>query len=216
MELNGERVIEAPRQIVWDALNDPAILSRCIPGCEELTKISDSETHARVLLKVGPVRARFSGKIFMTDLDVPSKCTLKFEGMGGVAGFAKGKSDVTLSDEGTGTKLCYSTQAAVGGRLGQVGGRLIDSSAKKMADEFFAALDDALATPNVIPNSVDIGVKEQQSPSVMANLVPEPALKSLASNERCSTRDALKPELYRAFWFIFGVIFGFAVNRWLS
>ena len=132
MELHGEQIIRAPRQQVWEALNDPVILSRCIPGCEEITKVSDSETHTRVALKIGPVRARFSGKIFMTDVVDASACTLTFEGAGGAAGFAKGRSGVTLSDEAQGTRLSYSVEASVGGKLGQIGGRLIDSSAKKM------------------------------------------------------------------------------------
>src|ERR1035437_203028 len=144
MELTGEQLVRAPRQQVWEALNDPTILSRCIPGCEEVNKVSDSEMHTRVAVKVGPVRARFSGRIFMTDVVAPSSCTLTFEGSGGAAGFAKGRSVVKLTDAGSGTRLAYSVEASVGGKLGQIGGRLIDSSAKKMADEFFAAFDYAL------------------------------------------------------------------------
>ncbi len=137
MELTGEQIIRAPRQTVWDALNDPAILARCVPGCEEIQKISDTEMHTRVTLKIGPVRARFAGKILMSDVNMPSSCTLTFEGSGGAAGFAKGRSGVRLTEEGQGTRLSYSVEASVGGKLGQIGGRLIDSSAKKMADEFF-------------------------------------------------------------------------------
>lgn len=140
MELSGNQLMAAPRQVVWQALLDPRTLQRCIPGCEEVSKISDEETHLRLLVKLGPVRARFTGKMFMSDVEPARRCKLSFEGVGGAAGSAKGVSDVQLTDEVDGTRLTYSVAASVGGKLGQIGGRLIDSSAKKMADDFFLAL----------------------------------------------------------------------------
>jgi carbon monoxide dehydrogenase subunit G len=144
MELSGQQIVAAPRQAVWEALNDPRALYECIPGCEDIEKISGAETRVRVAVKLGPVRARFTGKMLMSDVTPAERCTLTFEGAGGAAGFAKGFSRVELSDEGSATKLTYSVEASVGGKLGQIGGRLIDSSAKKMADEFFGSLDRCL------------------------------------------------------------------------
>ena len=140
MELHGDVIIEAPRQQVWLALNDPEVLAQCIPGCEEIRQLSPTETHVRVALKMGPVRARFVGKILMDNVVVDQGCTLHFEGSGGAAGFARGESKVSLTDQGSATVLAYSASASIGGKLGQVGGRMIDASAKQMADQFFNAL----------------------------------------------------------------------------
>jgi carbon monoxide dehydrogenase subunit G len=145
MELTGAMLIAAPRERVWQALNDPNVLVHCIPGCEEVQQISPTETHTRVLLKMGPVRARFVGKILMSDIRPAEGCTLAFQGSGGAAGFARGTSVVTLASEGDGTRLQYSATASVGGKLGQIGGRMIDASAKQMAEQFFAALQAQLA-----------------------------------------------------------------------
>ncbi len=204
MELTGEQIVRAPRQQVWDALNDPLILSRCIPGCEELTQVSATETHTRVALKLGPVRARFNGKMFMTDIVAPTSCTLTFEGAGGAAGFANGRSAVTLTDQGAGTKLAYSVQANVGGKLGQIGGRLIDSSAKKMADEFFAAFDAAL-TGGSLPEVA--AVATAQTP-VSYSVAAGPA------GAQPPFGGGFKPELYRAFWFGLGVAFTLFISHW--
>ena len=144
MELQGEQIIRATRERVWQALNDPAVLVKCVPGCESIDKVSDTETHARMLAKIGPVRARFDGKITMSEIEVPAGCTLSFEGSGGAAGMAKGKSVVTLLEQPDGTCLRYTVQASVGGKLGQIGGRLIDASARKMADDFFRAFNEQL------------------------------------------------------------------------
>jgi carbon monoxide dehydrogenase subunit G len=139
MELNGDLLIDAPRDRVWLALNDPAVLMRSIPGCEEVQPVSATERHVRVLTKLGPVRARFVGKVLLSEVRPNEGCVLAFEGSGGAAGFAKGRSSVELADEALGTRLRYTAQATVGGKLGQIGGRLIDASAKQMADQFFVA-----------------------------------------------------------------------------
>jgi carbon monoxide dehydrogenase subunit G len=137
MDMSGEYVIAAPRQAVWEALNDPEILKQCIPGCESIDKTSDTSFEAKVTAKVGPVRAKFNGKVNMSDIDPPNGYTISGEGSGGAAGFAKGGAKVALSDDPEGTKLEYSVDATVGGKLAQIGSRLIDSTAKKMANDFF-------------------------------------------------------------------------------
>lgn len=137
MELQGKVTIAAPRERVWLALQDPEVLRACIPGCEEVRQVSDSELHARVMLRLGPVRAHFVGKVQMSDVRPGQGYTLAFEGSGGSAGFARGRSVVTLADEGAGTQLSYTADAAVAGKLGQIGGRLMDASARQLADRFF-------------------------------------------------------------------------------
>jgi carbon monoxide dehydrogenase subunit G len=145
MELQGSVTIPAAPQQVWQALNDPEILRLCIPGCEEVRQISPQEMHARVLLKLGPVRANFVGKVLLTDVRPLLGCTLNFEGSGGSAGFARGSSVITLTAIAQDTRLDYTTQASVAGKLGQIGGRLMDASARQLADRFFAAFKAQIA-----------------------------------------------------------------------
>jgi uncharacterized protein len=137
MDMTGEFLIPAPRRKVWDALNDPEILKQSIPGCEEIEKLSPTELAAKVTAKVGPVKARFGGKVTLSDLDPPNGYKITGEGSGGAAGFAKGGATVRLADDGDGTKLNYVVEAHVGGKLAQIGSRLIDATARKMAEEFF-------------------------------------------------------------------------------
>ncbi len=137
MEMTGEYRIEAPRAEVWRALNDPEILRQCIPGCEEIEKKSDTEFVAKVTAKVGPVKARFTGKVTLSDLDPPAGYTISGEGQGGAAGFAKGGAEIRLEEDGGATVLRYTAKASVGGKLAQIGSRLVDATAKKMSDEFF-------------------------------------------------------------------------------
>jgi uncharacterized protein len=137
MDMTGSRRIAASRQKVWAALNDPDILRRCITGCESLQMQSPTDMTARVKLAVGPVRATFNGKVKLTDIEPPNGYRIVGEGNGGVAGFAKGAAVVRLADDGRGTLMTYEVKADVGGKLAQLGGRLIDSTAKKVADEFF-------------------------------------------------------------------------------
>jgi carbon monoxide dehydrogenase subunit G len=147
MELTGEYRIPAPREAVWKALNDPEILRAAIPGCEDLVKVSDTEFTATVTLKIGPVKARFGGKVTLSDLDPPKGYKITGEGQGGVAGFAKGGAEVRLDevDGGSATLLTYKAQADVGGKLAQIGSRLIGAAAAKIADEFFASFAAAVA-----------------------------------------------------------------------
>src|SRR3954447_15973660 len=137
MDMTGEYRIPAPRQRVWEALNDPEVLRQAIPGCEQLDKVSDTELTARVKAKVGPVSATFNGKVTLGDLNPPESYTISGEGSGGMAGFAKGGANVHLTDEGADTVLRYDAKADVGGKLPQIGSRLIQGTAKKMADDFF-------------------------------------------------------------------------------
>jgi carbon monoxide dehydrogenase subunit G len=142
MELNGQQRIAAPRQQVWDALNDARVLKACIPGCESLTQDGDNAFDATVQAKVGPVRARFSGRVELSDIRPPESYRISGEGKGGVAGFAKGGADVTLIEDGEGTILDYAVKADVGGKLAQIGSRLVQSTANKYAADFFARFGD--------------------------------------------------------------------------
>ena len=137
MEIKGEYKIAAPREKVFAALNDPAVLQACIPGCESLEKVSDSEMKAKVRLRIGPVSASFSGKVTLSDIDPPKGYKISGEGQGGAAGFAKGGAVVRLDEDNGGTVLTYDVDAQVGGKIAQVGARLIDGTARKLADEFF-------------------------------------------------------------------------------
>ena len=138
MELTGEQIIPAPRARVWAALNDPEILKRCIPGCQEIEKISDTELTAKVGLAVGPVKATFNGRVTLSEMDPPNGYKISGEGQGGVAGFGKGSAVVKLADDPAGTRLNYNADAAVGGKLAQIGSRLVEATARKLADEFFS------------------------------------------------------------------------------
>lgn len=137
MDMSGERRIPAPRQKVWEGLNDPNVLKASVPGCETLEKVSDTEFKATASIKIGPIAARFSGRIFLTDIDPPRGYTISGEGQGGVAGFAKGGAHVHLDEDADFTVLRYQVNAQVGGKIAQLGARLIDATAKSMADAFF-------------------------------------------------------------------------------
>ncbi len=142
MELNGQQRIAATRQKVWDALNDPRVLKACIPGCESLTQDGDNAFEAIVQAKVGPVRAKFSGRVELSDIRPPESYRISGEGKAGPAGVAKGSADVSLVEDGDGTVLNYVVKADVGGKLAQIGSRLVQSTANKYAAEFFARFGD--------------------------------------------------------------------------
>lgn len=151
MEISGEYPIKAPRAAVWAALNDPDILKSAIAGCEQLVRDGEGFT-ATVVAKVGPVKAKFSGRITLSDIDPPNGYTITGEGQGGAAGFAKGSAKVALTDDGSGgTVLKYSAGAQIGGKLAQIGSRLIEGTARKMADDFFSAFAAAVAPPAGAP-----------------------------------------------------------------
>jgi uncharacterized protein len=202
MDMTGERRIPAPRERVWEALNDPVVLKAAIPGCESLEKTSDNEMRATAAVKIGPIAARFTGKVQLTDLDPPNSYRISGEGQGGVAGFAKGGADVALSDDGPFTVLRYDVKAQVGGKIAQLGARLIDASAKQMADAFFDRFTAEVAAP------VEHGASGLGG-AVEAATTPSPATVTL--------RSMLPKEPYgfpRVFWvgvviffFIFVLIF---------
>jgi carbon monoxide dehydrogenase subunit G len=147
MEMNGSRTVPADVATTWRALNDPEVLKACIAGCESVERVSDNEYKLTMTARVGPVSARFSGRIVMSDIVAPTAYTLSFEGQGGAAGFAKGEARVTLSDNHPGTRIDYLAKAQVGGKLAQIGSRLVDGAAAKVADDFFARFVERLAGP---------------------------------------------------------------------
>jgi len=175
MDMTGEYLVPAPKQAVWEALNDPEVLKLCIPGCEEVNKTSDTGFDAKVSAKVGPVKARFAGAVTLSDIDPPNGYTISGEGKGGAAGFAKGGAKVALSEAEGGTLLKYVVNAQVGGKLAQIGARLIDSTAKKMANDFFktfgevvgaaSGTSDSPATETVIDHGKGNAMSENGVPA---------------------------------------------------
>jgi len=164
MELTQTRSIGAAPADVWAALNDPAVLQACIPGCESLDRVSDSEWRVVVATRIGPVQARFNGRIQLTDIVAPTAYTLRFEGQGGAAGFANGEARVTLAPASQGsTELTYAAQARIGGKIAQVGSRLVDGVAAKLADEFFTRFTERLA-----PAPAEIAAPAPAAPTRMA------------------------------------------------
>ena len=147
MEMTGEQFIPALQAEVWRGLNDPEVLKACIAGCESVEKLADTEYTVVTTVAIGPVKARFRGKLVLADLDPPNSYSLSFDGQGGTAGFGKGSAKVSLATEGAGTRLSYTVKAQVGGKLAQIGSRLIDGVAKKMADDFFSAFNQKITGP---------------------------------------------------------------------
>ena len=177
MDFTGRYVIAAPPEKVWEGINDPAILKACIPGCEQLDKTSPTDFVATARLKIGPVSATFKGKVTLSELQPPSRLTLTGEGQGGVAGFAKGGAEVVLTPEGDGTVLTYTAKASVGGKLAQIGQRLIDGAAKQIADDFFKRFTAALTQPAVLaadPTTAELdGVALLHAPHASAEIVAD-------------------------------------------
>jgi carbon monoxide dehydrogenase subunit G len=203
MELTGEVRIAAPRESVWHALNDERCLMQCIPGCEAVEITSPTERHVRLLVKAGPVRARFVGKITLSDVVAGSACVMNFEGSGGAAGMATGKSSVQLMDDKDGTLVRYTATASVGGKLGQIGARMLDAASKQMADQFFTRLGKLLgAEPGQTTPSTQ-AAQAGQHPTVAPHRAP-----------------AASPagEGARVLWFVLGCLatgFGFALAKLL-
>ncbi len=172
MKMSGEYTLNAGREAVWQALNDPAVLKECIPGCESIEMIGENEMEAVAVAKVGPVKAKFKGKVQLSDLDPPNGYTISGEGSGGAAGFAKGGAKVALVDaEGGGTVLSYDVDATVGGKLAQIGQRLVDGAAKKMAAQFFEAFAEAVG--GTVDAEPAAPAKEQFSDEVMQQIDAE-------------------------------------------
>ena len=175
MELNGERTIPASIDATWAALNDPEILKACIAGCESLERVGDDGYAAVVAMKIGPVSARFKGNLKLTNVDAPRGYTINFDGQGGVAGFGRGSADVSLapiSDQAT--RLAYSARATVGGKMAQIGSRLIDATAAKITEDFFKAFE-AQLQERVPIGAADVPVTSLRAPAAPAPSAPQPA-----------------------------------------
>jgi carbon monoxide dehydrogenase subunit G len=155
MEMKGEQLVPASQQEAWNALNDPQMLKACIPGCEAIERVADNEYMVLMVSRVGPVSAKFKGKLTLSEVNPPHSYSLSFEGQGGAAGFAKGSAQVRLSSENNFTKLSYDAKANVGGKLAQIGSRLIDAAAKKVADDFFRRFNEKLASSHKQEESRD-------------------------------------------------------------
>ena len=145
MDMSNSVVLPAPQTQVWAALNDPEILKQCVPGCESIERIDDNAYQVAMTVAIGPVRAKFKGNLRLTDIDAPNAYTLQFDGQGGAAGFGKGTARVKLTPEDAGTRLDYVVNAQIGGKIAQLGSRLVDGVSRKMADEFFESFRVALA-----------------------------------------------------------------------
>jgi len=141
MEMTGEQLVPATQQDTWTALNDPEVLKACVAGCESIERTTGDEYQVLMVARVGPVSAKFKGKLTLSDIKPPVSYSLSFEGQGGAAGFAKGSAQVRLAPEGEGTRLSYAVKANVGGKLAQIGSRLVDAAAKKVADDFFKSFN---------------------------------------------------------------------------
>ncbi|BBE35830.1 CoxG family protein [Sphingosinicella microcystinivorans] len=172
MELNGETLIAAPRERVWAALNDPDVLAACIEGVERLERAGENRFEGTMNAKVGPVRAKFTGAVELSEIDAPNAYVISGEGKGGVAGFAKGKASVRLEDAPDGTRLAWQASSTVGGKLAQLGARLIEGTAKAYAESFFAAFksrvesDDAVEVAPVVLPETDLGEGTDEPPGL--------------------------------------------------
>jgi len=201
MEFKGRYLIPASPEKVWNSLNDPQILRQCVPGCERMDKTDDTHFSAAAVLKIGPVKATFNANITLDNLDPPRRCTLKGEGQGGVAGFARGEAEVVLTPEGDGTVLSYTAQAQIGGKLAQIGQRLIDGAAKQVADDFFVRFSAAVVN----------------APDAIAEVPPQPQPEPVQPRADTPTekREGLAPEIWvtglialiAALLLLFGVVF---------
>lgn len=175
MEISGEYRLQAPRQKVWEALNDPEFLKQALPGCQEMEKVSDTEFNAKVSSKIGPVKASFNSKVHLKNLNPPESYTLEGEGKGGAAGFAKGSANVNLTEEGDETLLKYTSELQVGGKLAQIGSRLVGGAAKKVADEFFSNFAALINTPEAPTAPAETPSSTDATPAPAAKPTPAPA-----------------------------------------
>ncbi len=204
MEMTGEQIIPVSQDIVWTALNNPDVLKACIPGCETIELTGENEYRIAMTAAVGPVKAKFNGKLLLANINPPTSYSLSFEGSGGAAGFGKGSADVSLSTEAGGTKLAYSAKAQVGGKLAQVGSRLIDGVAKKMADDFFVKFKKTVAPVAAVAAVAAAPVAASVAPTAAA-AAPVAASK------------AAEPEAFNPMWIVGVVIAGMmAIGLWMG
>ena len=194
MDFTGRYRIPAPPQVVWAALNDPEVLKTCIPGCQSIAKDDDTHFQAVATLKIGPVKATFKANIALAEMDPPHRCLLKGEGQGGVAGFARGEAEVLLTAEGDGTALTYTAKASVGGKLAQIGQRLIDGAARQIADDFFARFAASLTPPALDAEDGEMMVISPEFAPEIAT--PPSATAEAADDEATARREGVAPEIW--------------------
>jgi uncharacterized protein len=194
MEFTGRYVIPASPEAVWAAINDPEILKACIPGCETMEKTDPTHFAAAATLKIGPVKATFKGRVELSEMDPPKRCVLKGEGQGGVAGFARGEAEVVLTPGEGGTVLTYTAKATVGGKLAQIGQRLIDGAAKQIADNFFSRFAAALTAT---PAGAEAAIPEAMSPELGPQVAVPPFVERVPTvNDSSLRRNGLAPEVW--------------------
>jgi len=226
MEIIGKQVIPVPRDVVWAALNNPEVLKACLPGCESVELTAPNEFKVAIKTVIGPLRARFQGSLRMSEVDAPSSCLMHFEGQGGAVGFGKGSANVALRDTPEGTELAYEARAQVGGKLAQVGSRLIDSVAKKMTDDFFKAFRLQLVPAEAAPDSA----KDKAAAPVAAS-APAAASTGASSGTSASSAPAGAPSpatahahphdttLVPGWWLapaaLLGAFIAIAAGRWM-
>ena len=211
MDMNGSYDIAAPREAVWAALNDIDVLKICIPGCESITKHSETELEATVSAKVGPVKAKFTGAVTLSDINPPNGYTISGEGKGGAAGFAKGGAKVSLAENGAGTTLSYEVSANVGGKLAQIGSRLIDSTAKKMADQFFSKFSEEASALGAPPTAA--ATDGENEPGIFTEPVaPTPVTETVAqATQKPDALNSFRPISFEIWLAMILGIFAFAV-----
>jgi carbon monoxide dehydrogenase subunit G len=214
--MTGERRIPAPRQTVWEALNNPEVLKASIPGCESLEKLADDQMKATASVKVGPISARFTGKVQLTDIDPPNGYRISGEGQGGVAGFAKGGANVALTDDGAATLLSYQVNAQVGGKLAQLGGRLIDASAKQMADAFFDRFSQQVQAQSQPAQSQPAQSQPAQSSSTTPAAAEEAAGQTMAEPVAVAMHAAAPPASISIWSLIPSEPFGLPLAAWIG
>lgn len=205
MEITGTQLIAATRAEVWKALNDPVVLRKCLPGCESVERGAEDEFKVIVVSAIGPLRAKFNGLLRLTQVQAPDSCVMVFEGQGGAVGFGKGSSTVTLRDKEDRTELSYSAQAQVGGKLAQVGSRLIDSVARKMSDDFFKAFHRHFEVPEPAPAPLPVG-----APTETLTLPAKGSPVGIDTPETVSA--AAGPAMVPAWWLVVAVALGAAVS----
>lgn len=190
MEMSGEELINASRDAVWTALNDPEVLKQAIPGCQTVERDSDTSFKATVKIKVGPVKATFKGQVTLSNIDEPNGYTITGEGKGGVAGFGKGGADIRLTDVDGGTLLSYDVKASVGGKMAQIGSRLIDSTAKKLAGDFFTKFNELVSDPQ----------QEENTPIFEETSSPEEPVTGTTQSPSEDTKSPEAPDTQQSSW----------------
>jgi hypothetical protein len=204
MEILGSQIIPADKQTVWNALNNPEVLKNCLPGCESVELTAPDEFKVAITTAIGPLKAKFKGTLQVTQANPPESCVLVFEGQGGAVGFGKGSSQVTLTTVENGTELSYNAQAHVGGKLAQIGSRLIDSVAKKMSDDFFKAFNRELSPP--APEGIEIptNTSTQSDATLPLPEIQQNATSNVITEMKASSDGAQVP----AWWLIIAALTG--------